>query len=429
MDGSELSVEVVTEQGLSERDEDLAKAEMATLAVMMAVTVVGNGAVLVALWARPSPRRGLSRLHLLVLHLCTADLITAAFTMLPQMAWEATYRFAREAAPLCKPLKVLQLLGPYLSSYLLVAMALDRHRAVCRPLSTRVLVPRSPRRLVAIAWALSILFSLPQAVVFSYRRATETEWDCWATFDPPWTQKAYVTWYSVSAFAVPLLLLLYAYVGICRVLRRNHREKTRPRELRDDLPSGAPPRTHSVRTISRAKIRTLRLTVVAVACYVLCSCPFVLSQLWATWYPGAVESSFWRGAAFTILSLLPCLNSCVNPWIYMAFNEEIWIALKERVPGRIRAAAWPIFGPYTGKWSFHNHDVPSNTSSSRTRSSSGSPQPEAKAILGTPNEEDEGECDVKGKEGERRSQKDAEIKRVTNESVVCVDVKSYPSKN
>ncbi|XP_046401969.1 vasopressin V2 receptor-like [Ischnura elegans] len=422
------AIEVVTEQGFPGRDEELAKAEMATLAAMLVVTVVGNGAVLVALWASHSPRRRLLRMHLLVLHLCTADLITAAFTMLPQMAWEATYRFAREAAPLCKPLKVLQLLGPYLSSYLLVTMALDRHRAVCQPLSTKALVPRSPRRLVAIAWGLSILFSLPQAVVFSYTKVTNTEWDCWATFDPPWTEKAYVTWYSVSAFAVPLVLLLYAYVGICRVLRKNHREKTRPQETREELVNGAPPRTHSVRTISRAKIRTLRLTVVAVACYVLCSCPFLLSQLWATWYPGAVESSFWRGAAFTILSLLPCLNSCVNPWIYIAFNDEIWVALRDRVPGRIRAAVWPLFSPYAAKWSFHSHDTPSNIGSSRTRSSSDSQQPETKAILRLPSHEEERESCKLSKEEKKKIKKGAEILRGLNETACC-NVKLDPSND
>ncbi|KAG8222140.1 hypothetical protein J437_LFUL002137 [Ladona fulva] len=363
------------------RDEELAKAEMATLAAMLVISIVGNGAVMVALWARPrsSPRRRLSRMHLLVLHLCTADLITAAFTVLPQMAWEVTYRFAPQAAPLCKPLKVLQLLGPYLSSYLLVAMAIDRHRAVCRPLSVRAFLPRSPRRLVAIAWALSALFSLPQAFVFSYQKATETEWDCWATFDPPWTQKAYVTWYGISVFAVPLVLLLYAYAGICRALRRNHREKLRPQE--DGLiPRGAPPRTHSMGTISRAKMRTLRLTIVAVACYILCSCPFVLSQLWATWYPGATESSFWRGAAFTILSLLPCLNSCVNPWIYMAFNEEIRVALRERLPGRVRDAVRSLFRFNTSKRLRHNDAITYASSSSRTRSSRESPQMEIKTL-------------------------------------------------
>lgn len=80
--------------GSDARDESLAQAEVATLAVIFTVTVVGNVLVLLALWTRTryAGRRKLSRMYFFILHLSLADLITAFFNVLPQLAWDITYR-------------------------------------------------------------------------------------------------------------------------------------------------------------------------------------------------------------------------------------------------------------------------------------------------------------------------------------------------
>ena len=41
-------------------------------------------------------------------------------------------------------------------------------------------------------------------------------------------------------------------------------------------------RTHSVQGISKAKIKTVKLTVVVILGYIFCSAPFICIQLWAT---------------------------------------------------------------------------------------------------------------------------------------------------
>jgi hypothetical protein len=47
--------------------------------------------------------------------------------------------------------------------------------------------------------------------------------------------------------------------------------------------SGPCPRSHSIRTISNAKIKTVKLTVAVVAGYLICSAPFVFVQLYTVW--------------------------------------------------------------------------------------------------------------------------------------------------
>ncbi|KAJ8874029.1 hypothetical protein PR048_024869 [Dryococelus australis] len=75
-----------------DRDEDLARGEIATLAIMFIVTVVGNSCILFALCARRKHRK-LTRMYFFILHLSIADLITGFLNVLPQLAWDITYRY------------------------------------------------------------------------------------------------------------------------------------------------------------------------------------------------------------------------------------------------------------------------------------------------------------------------------------------------
>jgi hypothetical protein len=55
------------------------------------------------------------------------------------------------------------------------------------------------------------------------------------------------------------------------------------------------PRSSSVKGISRAKIKTVKLTVTVICCYIFCSSPFIAAQLWVTFDPDAVHSPFYTG--------------------------------------------------------------------------------------------------------------------------------------
>lgn len=146
-----------------ERDEYLAKIEVATLAIILLVTLLGNGTVLLALWTRRryGGRKKLSRMYFFILHLSVADLITAFLSVLPQLAWEITFRFSGGFL-LCKLVKFGQTLGPYLSSYVLMATAIDRHQAICYPLTYCSWTSRRSKFMVWFAWTSSLAFCVPQ---------------------------------------------------------------------------------------------------------------------------------------------------------------------------------------------------------------------------------------------------------------------------
>lgn len=290
------------------RDEELAKLEIAVLALAFGAAVLGNGAVLLALRRSARPA---SRMHLFIRHLSLADLAVAFFQVLPQLCWDVTYRF-RGPDGLCRVVKHLQVFGMFASAYVLVAMTADRYLAVCHPLRTLRQPARRSRGMVAAAWALSFVLSTPQYFIFSLSEVRSGVYDCWAHFITPWGSRAYVTWITGGIFVAPVLVLATCYGFICSRIWSNVRGKTRPPGPGARARAGAGvgfPCVSSVKSISRAKIRTVKMTFVIVSAYVVCWAPFFTIQMWSVWdqhfewvgrcragaHPGSLQPTEGRG--------------------------------------------------------------------------------------------------------------------------------------
>nr|XP_005902598.1 PREDICTED: vasopressin V1a receptor isoform X2 [Bos mutus] len=313
------------------RNEELAKLEIAVLAVIFVVAVLGNSSVLLALHRTP---RKTSRMHLFIRHLSLADLAVAFFQVLPQLGWDITYRF-RGPDGLCRVVKHMQVFAMFASAYMLVVMTADRYIAVCHPLKTLQQPARRSRLMIAAAWVLSFVLSTPQYFVFSVvevSNVTKT-YDCWANFIQPWGLPAYVTWMTGSVFVAPVVILGTCYGFICHHIWGNVRGKTAGRQGTGAPAEGAGEGAlhrgvlharcvSSVKTISRAKIRTVKMTFVIVTAYIVCWAPFFIIQMWSAWDKNFswVES---ENPATAIPALLASLNSCCNPWIYMFFSGHL----------------------------------------------------------------------------------------------------------
>ncbi|XP_042352432.1 vasopressin V2 receptor-like [Plectropomus leopardus] len=293
------------------RDESLARLEIALLSVVFLSAAILNGSLLLVLWRQ---RKQMSRMRVFVFHLCLADLVVAFFQVCPQLMWDITDRFVGPDL-VCRLVKYLQVLGMFSSTYMIVVMTVDRYQAVCNPMvkfqraRTRLNIP------VCVAWGISLLGSLPQVFIFSQVEVAPGVFDCWAKFIKPWGLQTYITWTTLVIFIVPVITVVFCQVRICRAIQINLHQKTK-QHSNVDVP--LPSRASGVAGMSKARVKTLKMTVVIVMAYIICWAPFFTVQLWSAWDTNAPKET----ATFTILMLLASLNSCANPCIYLLFSSQ-----------------------------------------------------------------------------------------------------------
>lgn len=268
------------------RNEEVAKIEIGVLSLTFVAAVLGNVSVLLAM--RRS-RRKPSRVHLFMKHLSLADLVVAFFQVLPQLCWEVTFRFYGPDF-LCRIVKHLQVLGMFASAYMMVMMTLDRYIAICHPLRTLQQPEQRAYVMIGAAWAGSLALSAPQYFIFSLSEVSpgSAVYDCWGHFVEPWGLRAYITWMTAGIFVIPVGVLVFCYGFICRTIWKNLKCKAQRKSVeavaeatRDGILG--PCSVSSVSTLSRAKLRTVKMTFVIVIAYVLCWAPFFTVQMWSVW--------------------------------------------------------------------------------------------------------------------------------------------------
>ncbi|KAG7519235.1 vasopressin V2 receptor-like [Solea senegalensis] len=200
------------------RDLGLARAEIAVLGVVLAFTTLGNSFVL---WVLLRRRKQNAPMHVFMVNLCVADLVVALFQVLPQLIWDITERFQGPDL-LCRSIKYLQIVGMFASSYMIVAMTVDRHHAICCPLQAyRGGAMSRWNTPVIIAWALSLILSIPQVFIFSRTEVAPGEYECWGHFAELWGLKAYITWMTVAVFILPALIITICQIRIFREIHNN----------------------------------------------------------------------------------------------------------------------------------------------------------------------------------------------------------------
>uniref|UniRef100_A0AAQ4QI33 G-protein coupled receptors family 1 profile domain-containing protein n=1 Tax=Gasterosteus aculeatus aculeatus TaxID=481459 RepID=A0AAQ4QI33_GASAC len=365
-----------------ERDALLAVAEVVVLTVILVMALLGNGLVLVVLLRR---RQHHNPLHQFMLNLCVADLVVALF----QLVWDAKGLFPGPDF-LCRLVKYLQVLGMFSSSYMIVAMTMDRHYAICCPLlAHRSVATQRWNSFILLAWGLSLLLSLPQVFIFSRSEIAPGVFDCWGNFAESWGLKAYVTWMTLAVFILPAFAITVCQVRIFKEIRNNvylserrlspaplspaRRDSQRggggggsggssslsvcvsppalnrsssdtsfdPEPTGLTLPMGPlhreihgapsaafgpPPRGPAAG--GRGVSAAMSKTVKMTLVIVL-----VYSLCWAPFFSVQLWAAWdpnppQNGAVFTLLMLLASLNSCTNPWIYSAFSSSVSLELR-----------------------------------------------------------------------------------------------------
>ena len=99
--------------------------KIGVLSVIIFMTILGNLTVVLSILLR---RAKVTRMFFFILHLSIADILTAFLTLFPEVVWTFTFPHFYGGKALCKTVKFVQAVGPYLSSYTLVMTAVDRYQ-------------------------------------------------------------------------------------------------------------------------------------------------------------------------------------------------------------------------------------------------------------------------------------------------------------
>ena len=126
--------------------------------VLFFIAMPGNIAVLVVMLRNKTNNVMRRRVRLFITHLCCADLFVSLIMMPMEIGWHISNSWLAGDV-MCRVLMFFRTFGFYLSSFILMAMSVDRYFAVKYPL---LLSESRAKRMIAAAWILSAIASAPQ---------------------------------------------------------------------------------------------------------------------------------------------------------------------------------------------------------------------------------------------------------------------------
>ncbi|XP_019882946.1 gonadotropin-releasing hormone II receptor isoform X2 [Camponotus floridanus] len=278
-----------------------------TYSILMVISAAGNITVLIMTIIKK--RKSKSRIHILIMHLSIADLLVTFLMMPLEIGWSITVSWEAGDA-MCRIMAFFRMFGLYLSSFVIVCISIDRYYAVKRPLQI-LDVYRRGKIMLMLAWVGSVLCSLPQMLVFHV--GTHPNYTCFTdcitfNFFPSHLHEiSYTLFGMLMMYWFPLFVILYTYSSIFMEICRRSQEKNEDKIRRSS--SGF---------LSRARIRTLKMTITIIAVFLICWTPYYVMSVWY-WLdqPSAqkVDKHIQR-----VLFFFACTNSSMNPIIYGIFN-------------------------------------------------------------------------------------------------------------
>ncbi|CAO2582620.1 Gastrin/cholecystokinin type B receptor [Lemmus lemmus] len=348
-----LSCEPPRIRGTGTRELELA-IRITLYAVIFLMSVGGNVLIIVVL--------GLSRrlrtvTNAFLLSLAVSDLLLAVacmpFTLLPNLM--GTFIFG---TVICKAVSYLMGVSVSVSTLNLVAIALERYSAICRPLQARVWQTRShAARVILATWLLSGLLMVPYPVYTAVQPVGPRVLQCVHRWPSARVRQTWSVLLLMLLFFIPGVVMAVAYGLISRELylglrfdgddvcsgpiHQNGTSRPETSLAGEDsdgcyvqLPrsrlemtalttptpgSGPGPRPNQAKLL--AKKRVVRMLLVIVVLFFLCWLPVYSANTWRAFDgPGAHRAL--SGAPISFIHLLSYASACVNPLVYCFMHRR-----------------------------------------------------------------------------------------------------------
>lgn len=197
--------------------------QLTFLWILLSLIVIGNATVLIALMMSKGRK---SRMNFFIKNLAVADLCVGLISVLTDIIWKITISWELGLIA-CKLIRFLQAVVTYASTYVLVALSIDRYDAITHPMNFSGSWWRA-RALVAAAWILSFIFSAPLLFFYETKEKKEYGTQCWIDFRHQWQWQLYMTLVSLALFVIPAILIAGCYIIIVCTIWNKGKDMTVP---------------------------------------------------------------------------------------------------------------------------------------------------------------------------------------------------------
>nr|DBA32283.1 TPA: hypothetical protein GDO54_000086 [Pyxicephalus adspersus] len=312
-----------------------------------------------------------------LLSLAISDIMVALlcmpFTLIPNLMGNFIFGEA-----ICKTAAYFMGISVSVSTFNLVAIAIERYSAICNPLQSRVWQTRSHAyKVIAATWILSIIIMIPylvyQKLITFPMKENILGYQCRLKWPNLQVQQAWYVILLTMLFFIPGVVMIVAYGLISHELYRgiqfemdlnkeakahkngvtvgatncddsdgcyiqvNKRRNTM--EMSTLTPSACSKidraRVNNSEAKLMAKKRVIRMLIVIVAMFFICWMPIYVAN---TWKAFDEESAFnmLSGAPISFIHLLSYTSACVNPIIYCFMNKRFRKAFLATFSGCIK---------------------------------------------------------------------------------------------
>ncbi|KAA0191807.1 hypothetical protein HAZT_HAZT010273 [Hyalella azteca] len=138
---------------------------------------------------------------------------------------------------------------------------------------------------------------------------------CWISLSEPWQWQVYMVLVALTVFIIPCALISCCYIVIVHTIWSKSRLMVAhsPAHTHDDCR-----RASSRGLIPKAKVKTVKMTLVIVVVFILCWSPYIVFDLLQVF--GLAPNNL---ALATLMQSLAPLNSAANPFIYCWFSTRL----------------------------------------------------------------------------------------------------------
>ncbi|XP_078386023.1 gonadotropin releasing hormone receptor 4 [Cetorhinus maximus] len=288
-----------------------AKVRVGITILVFTISAVCNLAVL---WTTTQNRKRKSHVRILILNLAAADLLVTFIVMPLDASWNITVQWqAGDIA--CRLLMFLKLMAMYSCSFVTVVISVDRQSAILNPLGISE-AKKKNKIMLTVAWLLSAILSIPQIVLFHTVSITEpqnfTQCSTMGSFKAHWQEISYNMFTFVFLFLVPLVIMIFCYTRILMEISK--------RMNKGNLSSNEVHLRRSTNNIPKARMRTLKMSIIIVTSFIVCWAPYYLLGLWYWFSPEMLSEGKVSQALSHILFIFGLFNTVLDPVTYGLFT-------------------------------------------------------------------------------------------------------------